>query len=365
MIISFTPFVTQIGIQYWFLAGALHGVACRYGVEDAMSALGSLRPATSRTLGGMDRANHALARYLAMSRRRGPPRRAPRVADDLAALPGVHGAPRAAAVRRRICSARRCWRARRVAGGAPARAVDAIARRTAATRAGRADVGPLPARRATRRTSRRIVARRGCRRASGATLLLAREAAVVGGAPRDHLQQRRTACGRAPVLRRRRRRESGSSTTASIRSDFGAVTAESTARSARIALGIAADRRSRSSSARSAIGARGSTRCSTRGGRSCADAAWDVDLRSSGIGAERDGVGAARRRRRAGGPHAFPRLSLRRRHGARGRRRPGASRALRGVRPRRARGDLPRRCRRSSPPPPASPSGIPDPRATC
>jgi hypothetical protein len=32
MIISFTPFVAQIGIQYWFLAGALHGVACRYGV---------------------------------------------------------------------------------------------------------------------------------------------------------------------------------------------------------------------------------------------------------------------------------------------------------------------------------------------
>jgi hypothetical protein len=33
MIVSFTPFVAQIGIQYWFLAGALHGVACRYGVQ--------------------------------------------------------------------------------------------------------------------------------------------------------------------------------------------------------------------------------------------------------------------------------------------------------------------------------------------
>jgi hypothetical protein len=32
MIVSFTPFVAQIGIQYWFLAGALHGVASRYGV---------------------------------------------------------------------------------------------------------------------------------------------------------------------------------------------------------------------------------------------------------------------------------------------------------------------------------------------
>ena len=35
MVVSFTPFVAQIGIQYWFLAGALHGVACRYGVQDA------------------------------------------------------------------------------------------------------------------------------------------------------------------------------------------------------------------------------------------------------------------------------------------------------------------------------------------
>jgi hypothetical protein len=35
MIVSFTPFVAQIGVQYWFLAGALHGVACRYGVRGA------------------------------------------------------------------------------------------------------------------------------------------------------------------------------------------------------------------------------------------------------------------------------------------------------------------------------------------
>jgi hypothetical protein len=35
MVVSFTPFVTQIGVQYWFLAGALHGVACRAGVADA------------------------------------------------------------------------------------------------------------------------------------------------------------------------------------------------------------------------------------------------------------------------------------------------------------------------------------------
>lgn len=35
MIVSFTPFVAQVGIQYWFLAGALHGVASRYGVRGA------------------------------------------------------------------------------------------------------------------------------------------------------------------------------------------------------------------------------------------------------------------------------------------------------------------------------------------
>jgi hypothetical protein len=35
LIFSFTPFVTQIGIQYWFLAGALHGVAASHGVEGA------------------------------------------------------------------------------------------------------------------------------------------------------------------------------------------------------------------------------------------------------------------------------------------------------------------------------------------
>lgn len=35
MVFSFTPFVTQIGIQYWFLAGALHGVACNYRLQDS------------------------------------------------------------------------------------------------------------------------------------------------------------------------------------------------------------------------------------------------------------------------------------------------------------------------------------------
>jgi hypothetical protein len=35
LIFSFTPFNTQIGIQYWFFAGALHGVASSYGTQGA------------------------------------------------------------------------------------------------------------------------------------------------------------------------------------------------------------------------------------------------------------------------------------------------------------------------------------------
>ena len=35
MVFSFTPFVAQMGIQYWFLAGALHGVALRQGIDGA------------------------------------------------------------------------------------------------------------------------------------------------------------------------------------------------------------------------------------------------------------------------------------------------------------------------------------------
>jgi hypothetical protein len=33
LIFSFTPFVTQIGLQFWFLAGALHAVATRPGTR--------------------------------------------------------------------------------------------------------------------------------------------------------------------------------------------------------------------------------------------------------------------------------------------------------------------------------------------
>jgi hypothetical protein len=35
MVFSYTPFVSQIGIQFWFLAGALHGVACGARLQDA------------------------------------------------------------------------------------------------------------------------------------------------------------------------------------------------------------------------------------------------------------------------------------------------------------------------------------------
>ena len=35
MTVSFTPFVTQLGVQFWFLAGALHGVACSARLQHA------------------------------------------------------------------------------------------------------------------------------------------------------------------------------------------------------------------------------------------------------------------------------------------------------------------------------------------
>jgi hypothetical protein len=34
MVFSFTPFVTQLGIQYWFLAGALHGIVRQHQPAD-------------------------------------------------------------------------------------------------------------------------------------------------------------------------------------------------------------------------------------------------------------------------------------------------------------------------------------------
>jgi hypothetical protein len=40
LIFSFTPFVTQIGVQYWFLAGALHGVAEEARQREREAALG-------------------------------------------------------------------------------------------------------------------------------------------------------------------------------------------------------------------------------------------------------------------------------------------------------------------------------------
>ena len=64
LIFTFTPFVTQIGLQFWFLAGALHGLVAGRGRARFMTpwllASGDFVP-----LGGMDTANHALASYLA------------------------------------------------------------------------------------------------------------------------------------------------------------------------------------------------------------------------------------------------------------------------------------------------------------
>ena len=88
MIFSFTPFVTQIGIQVLVPRGraARRRAALRHRrrMSPWLLATGDFTP-----LGGMDRANHALASYLARHGRDGAPRGAPG-RRDLAALPGVH-----------------------------------------------------------------------------------------------------------------------------------------------------------------------------------------------------------------------------------------------------------------------------------
>ena len=67
MVFSFTPFVTQIGIQYWFLAGRAARRRLQLPAAGRMTRwlliAGDFTP-----LGGMDRANHALAMHLARAR---------------------------------------------------------------------------------------------------------------------------------------------------------------------------------------------------------------------------------------------------------------------------------------------------------
>ena len=339
MIFSFTPFVTQIGIQYWFLAGALHGVACRYGDRGRMSRW--LLASGDFTHAGRHGSREPRAgAYLAASRRE-VHLVAHRVAADLAALPGVTCTTcrgRSA----RTCSARRCWRAaaaRRRARSAPRRAHAGERRQRALARA---DVGPLPARRVRapgrrptlrsrvsaslgrRRTTWRASAQRRARRAaSSATAAGRRRTCAATTASRDS-RLRVVYYGVDPArLRRRDRRPER--------------------RAARTALSSPADRR-----AALFIGALGDRRKGF-------DALFDAWRRSRRT---RRGTSicwwrapAPSARRGSGAPRTPGWPGRVRFLGFRGdvarvlaaRRRPRASRALRGVRTGRARGDLPRR----------------------
>ena len=63
LVFTFVPFGTAVGMQFWFLEGMLRGAMADRPRNDQMTWLivaGDLTP-----LGGMDAANHALARYLA------------------------------------------------------------------------------------------------------------------------------------------------------------------------------------------------------------------------------------------------------------------------------------------------------------
>ena len=157
LIFSFTPFVAQIGIQYWFLAGALHGVAT------ALRRRGRVTRLAAR-LGGFHHARRDGPRQPraggvpGAARRRGAPRRAPRRRPISRPLPGLHVHMRAAVRWARTWSVRRCSRAKR---RARRRALGASAR--VLVNGGNADAGvPRGCTTCTRPTSRRSCRRR-CR----------------------------------------------------------------------------------------------------------------------------------------------------------------------------------------------------------
>ena len=96
LVFSFVPFATQVGMQFWFLEGALHGAMTsrlRRRDDPWLLVAGDFTP-----LGGMDGANHALARYLAVRADGRARRDASRLARSRARS-RRHGPPRLAAVR--------------------------------------------------------------------------------------------------------------------------------------------------------------------------------------------------------------------------------------------------------------------------
>jgi hypothetical protein len=59
LVFGFTPFTTQTGLQYWFLAGALHAVAASFGCHPAASGAGSDLSGTPTALAPGARADEA------------------------------------------------------------------------------------------------------------------------------------------------------------------------------------------------------------------------------------------------------------------------------------------------------------------
>ena len=141
LIFSFTPFVTQIGLQFWFLAGAVQAIATPSEPRPALQMSTWLLVSGDFTpYGGMDMANFALASYLARDESAASDVHlvSHRVSPELAALPRVH----VHTVRGRSASTRWASRSSAPPPGASSKPRVRRALRTLAN-GGNADLGDL------------------------------------------------------------------------------------------------------------------------------------------------------------------------------------------------------------------------------
>ena len=244
LIFSFTPFVTQIGLQFWFLAGAVHGDRHARGRARRRPMSTWLLVSGDFTALRRDGHGQLRARELPRARRRREDRRPSRQPSRLAGARRAAG--RARAHRRRgrsacTASASRCC-ARRRGGCSSSLAVAAIFARVGQRRqrrSRRSQLGALRAR-GVRAAGRRL-AQPPARRVESQALRRRGAPGARTRAPR-HLQQQAHRRRRREAGRRRARSDAGRL----LRHRSGEVRPESTPPSAsasRRALGLPPDRR--------------------------------------------------------------------------------------------------------------------------
>ena len=277
LIFSFTPFVTQIGLQFWFLAGAVQAIATR--TDDVDAHAGCSSRGTSRPMAGW---TWRISRSRGIWRGAGTVHLvAHRVSPELAALPHVrvHAVPRPFGVHRFGEPILRST-ARRVQRSLAADGVRTVAN------GGNADLGDLNWVHYVHAAFEPVAAglRTGCSshgNTGDTSPKSARRSRARGWSSATASELLTMSCGWLAW----RGTGPGSFTTESIRRRFaGRRRGARAPRAVRWACRAPAGWRSLS--ARSAIGAKGSTRCSARGRRSAAARSWDVDLLVAGTGAE-------------------------------------------------------------------------------